>query len=153
MKPDEYGLLITDEGDGGDTARNEWSSFIAGRITSAPAIRLFRNDFSELVRHPDPRQWWSDTSQTSRDQALHAFTYLAAINKDAFNKFYAAHKKRYWRCQNGDVLWGSMNVVWRAAGWPLYRPLIAIMDIMLVIGVMERCHWLPRWNQDLNKLF
>lgn len=151
MKLDKCGLIVKDDGDGGDTARNEWSRHLVSPTTNLfPFMYLFIDHISTLIRNPEPDTFWSDAAKTSRDQTLHAFTYLAAVHKDAFKNFCRAHRKRYWRCQNGDVMWGSMNVVWRASGHLILYPLVVVWDVSLLFGVLERCHWLPRWNQDLT---
>lgn len=153
MRIDDYGLLVTDAGDGGDTARNEWSLMLGlGHPRLLPALSLFKNDYKELIRNPKPDIFWSDAKQTSRDQTLHAFTYLASVHKPGFWKFVRAHLERGLLCQNGDLLWANINVITRAAGnWYLY-PLSVLWDISLIFGALERIHLLPRWDQDSLQL-
>jgi hypothetical protein len=148
MKLDIYNLLVTDAGDGGDTARNEWSRSLVNSVLSPTPYKLFSDDVTQLVRNPKPGCWWSDPTQVSRDQTLHAFTYLARFQqKKGFKAFHKAHWKRWYMCQNGtDTLLGCLNVILRASGSWFGHILLPLLDLVLIVGVMQRCYWLPRWN-------
>lgn len=154
MKLDTHGLLVQDDGDGGDSARSEWSYYLAGCAAKRnEPYELFNNEMTEMVRNPTPNMWWSNPSLTSRDQALHAFTYLAdSPTREVFYAFLKAHIKRGLRCQNGDLLWANINTITRAMQWSILWPITVLWDISLLIGAMERCHWLPRWDQDNKRI-
>jgi hypothetical protein len=157
---DEYGLIVQQDGDGGDTMNRmglyELGDYWGGGSQEAryqmACVRLepYRHRLNTWVRHPSQPKWnkTEGPDAPTRDQFIPNEIAMGYAGSDAwvsgqrerYARLIKAKLKRISRYQSGDLSaphhWGA-NI--RALGfWPLY-PWLVFSDVALVAEVLLIC--------------
>lgn len=166
MNLDKYGLIVTHDGDGGDSLHLSafWTLgkfWIDSRdMLDIYTIRHCQIENGNWIRNPDPSKWYSDPRTTSRDQLISLVIFLGEI--EWFNTledtFYACLKrgmvaqnthriplnpsdKPTWKVP--DTMLTHLSIFLRAMNkWTWALP---ITDVCIYLGVASLC-FMPVWN-------
>ncbi len=165
MTRDSYGLIVTADGNGGDTLRYQSCFGLANYLrdkyqlklsyevnTPEANIALLEKSPGVVIRHPNPLEWWSDPLNTSRDQTIGAFIYGQIYSRPFLDRLVKAHRARWWVCSNkSDILWFQASVINRAlGGW--FRSLsLYITDWFFLFDVIVIFGWLPHFDDGKKK--
>lgn len=178
MYVDAYALIVQRDGDGGDTLQREgmyafgkWLRYnhsnntvvindIPERQDSKKIIDKLEVKPGIFVRHPDPKQWYSNPDTTSRDQLIPLFAYCAAYEDyPRLWRLFKASAKRGFFAQNTiraganhperkmpDTILGHVGLFIRGGGYwtmPFY-PLLLVTDTVDLLGLLIQqipVHW------------
>ncbi len=99
MHVDRFGLIVTADGDGGDTCHRMYTSMLRlillytlgiikelpDSFSRVPIIGTLEYDFEPnidgiYIRHPDPNMWYSDPRNHSRDQIVPVICFQALMS-------------------------------------------------------------------------
>ncbi len=176
MFRDSWGLIVTANGDGGDSLRREncfWlAHYLRGKmLLDQPHSRLIPQEVITLcevrkeieiegvrlteatgvvIRHPDPTQWWSDPKNTSRDQTLGMFILGQLYDREFLNRLIETHRKRWWFCSNGtDNLWFT-SVIHRARGG-VFNVLLYVTDWFFLFDFFSAIGMFPTYDDGKKK--
>lgn len=171
MYVDAYALIVQRDSDGGDTLQREgmyafgkWLRYNRSTNTAVvedvpdkdrdPKQVMDRLEVKPgiYVRHPDPKQWYSNPNTTSRDQLVPVFAYCAAHEDyPRLGRLFWASLKRGFFAQNTiraganqnerkvpDTLLGHLSLFIRAGGYwtaPFY-PWLLVTDSVSLAGTL-----------------
>lgn len=159
MNIDSYGLIVQNNGDGGDSLADSSRYCFARHLNGNPNDQMVGNMCKHLVIYPGTLirtpTFWDDVADVSRDQQL-PFTACLTIYSSRLTgslailtKLFKRHEMRGWRYQNLD--WAS------AHHRNVYKPLAREKsgDVLLFIEAFLRV--LDSWfyldsscGRDLN---
>lgn len=165
MTRDSYGLIVTTEGDGGDSARYMWCFGLANHLREKHQLKVYYEVNHPqanimllepapgvVIRHPNPLKWWSHIDETSRDQTLGAFVYAQIHDREFLTRLVKAHRARWWFCSNKkDQLWFQSSVINRALGGWWRTALLYITDWFFLFDFFVNIGWLPKYNDGKKK--
>jgi len=112
---DKFGMIVTKEGDGGDSCAHG-CAIAYGALRTGTKEKVFINVDAlhkapgRFVRHPDPDKWYSDLDRMSRDQLSPLLALLGLIGTKDSRKvlwqIFKAHAKRLflfsWNTRRND---------------------------------------------------
>lgn len=157
MKLDKYGLVVHEDGDGGDSCADTFRYLYAQHINgmldielfSAARLHLLSHQYPGIgVRHPEQ---WNDPCDWSRDQQTPAVILLHATGSfTELREIYERHKRRGWRYQNLD--WATLEH--RNYYNPELKRRNLYGDIFMLLGsiILVIRSWISdkELNQDIN---
>ena len=166
MKIDEFGCLITQDGDGADslrfTAFHEVLYRVGGERIVAPILTERMSEYylgkGYWRRHPDQSKWYSDPRTASRDQIIAAMRAMALSGKKkeliwSFLRILCrlGFAQNYIQNDYGPkklpdfMLFSALECTIRGLKlYPLY-PLLCLLDVGGIINALLIAY-APRWN-------
>lgn len=162
---DSYGLIVQSDGDGGDTAQREgfvWFAIFIRRmklglgdpnylnlkLTFEETVALLEvNQSGQFRRHPDPSQWWSDSTKFSRDQQTPIVAALGVWGlRSPLERLWRETENRGRQCQNGDAVGPDhCNLFQRARGQELEIDPLGELQLLGMAGSL-----LARGSDDVS---
>lgn len=115
MKIDSYGMIVTPEGDGGDSCHRMHTMFIRLRLmvlhvdpnfeiptpmdqANGPGavVHQLQPEKGIYIRHPDPTRWYSDPRNVSRDQLTPVIGWNSLMANSPSEVFCKEGRKQQW---------------------------------------------------------
>jgi hypothetical protein len=156
---DEKGLIVQQNGDGGDTLQREGFWFEGAQLNFTPlpeGMSPYTNAMKLLSTPAGLTRYWqapyNNPSDTSRDQLISNVRNLGYL-RDIFKSLnYTWLSDIFWRVvknwsrfQNGDIAFvNDYGRFIRAFGFWFLYPLLFICDLPLIVNALIICFWLAR---------
>jgi hypothetical protein len=159
MYLDSKGLIVQQNGDGGDTLQREgfWFEGVTFNFTPLPQGMAPYTNALKILSTPSGfvRSWqtpYNNPSDTSRDQLvsnIRSLGYLKStldnLHYTFLNQIFLGVIKNFSRFPNGDIAfindYGRFIRAFKS--WYLF-PLLLIFDLPLLINALLICFWLTR---------